>query len=157
MADFITIERIFYALGSLIAFFLGGIKLKKYFESPNILIRPYLFFKNKEKNEYGQDVIPLEYEFSVLNTGRDVVGEVLLRVGTNEIHNLSKIINLRKNIPFTKEGVIKIEPVGINIKKIDTPFKVKMFFQDIKGREYAVHEITLGEGGAGWSQTKKSL
>ncbi|HOC96793.1 MAG TPA: hypothetical protein PKJ54_00755 [Candidatus Pacearchaeota archaeon] len=158
MVNFSVLERIFYAIGSLVALILGAIELKRFLEPPNIMLRPYLFFKNKERNEYGQEVIPLQYEFRLLNTGREIVGEVLLSVGGfHVIHSLSEVINLKKNTPYMKEGIVRIEPVGVNIKKIETPFKVKIFFQDVKKKKYAVHEITLHENGAGWQETKASF
>ncbi|MFW9877458.1 MAG: hypothetical protein ACFFG0_30600 [Candidatus Thorarchaeota archaeon] len=157
MVDFLTAERIFYAIGSLIALILGIIKLKRYWEPPKVRLRPFFFFSEKKKNKYGQDLIPLEYECDLLNTGRDLVGEVILKIGSTETHPLGGIINLRKNIPYRTEGIEEITPMGINIKEIKTPFKARVFFQDMKGRKYAIHEITLGEGGAGWSHTKHSL
>ena len=157
MVDFSIIERIFYAIGSAVALVLGVIKLKRYIERPKIKLRLYFYFENKKKNKYDQDVIPLEYECDLLNSGKDVVGELILKIGATEVHNLSKLINLRKNVPYKAHGVEEITPMGINIKEIETPFKAKVFFQDTKGKKYALHEVTLGEGGAGWSHTKHSL
>jgi hypothetical protein len=157
MVNWSIVERIFYTVGSLVALILGGIQIKNYFEPPKVKLRPYFFFDKKIKNKYGQDVIPLEYECDLLNTGRDLVGELILKIDPAEVHNLSGIINLRKNIPYKSTGTEKIIPMGINIKEIKTPFKAKVFFQDIKGRKHAIHKITLGEGGAGWSHTKHSL
>jgi hypothetical protein len=151
------LEKTFYMFGSLIAFILGSIKLKEILRRPKIYLRPFFFFDKKEKNEYGQDLIPLEYECELLNTGKDLVGELIFKIGQYETHQLSGIINLRKNKPVKIKGIEKITPSGINIKEIKTPFKIKVFFKDIKDKKYALHELTLGEGGAGWSVTKNSL
>lgn len=158
MVDFSIIERIFYAIGSLIAITLGIAKLIQLLEFPKIKLRINdLWIKGRKKNKYNQDLLPLEYDFDILNTGKDLVGELILKIGSAEIHNISGVINLRKNKPHKCEGIEEITPMGINIKEIETPFKAKIFFADMKGKIYAFHEVTLDVGGAGWSHTEHSI
>ncbi len=158
MTDYSIIERIFYSIGSLIAIILGVTKLKRLSEPPNIKLRiSNLWIDNKKKNKYDQDLLPLEYSIDVLNTGRDLVGELILKIGSTETYQLSGIINLRKNVPQKFEGVEEITPLGINIKEIETPFKAKIFFLDIGGKIHALHETTVGIQATGMSHTKYSI
>jgi hypothetical protein len=156
MDNLFIIERIFYSTGSLVALILGLSKLRTLLESPKIKMRSMLFFSKTIKNERGTKVIPLEYEFSLLNTGKDLIGEVIVMRG-HVSHQLSSIINLRKNKPYSKEGIKEIDYEDPFEKETKEPIILKMFFRDTKGKKHAIREHRVGEGVAGSTVTKESF
>ena len=159
MINFLLIERVFYILGSFIAFILGAIKIKMILTPTNIFLKINMLFCNKKtKNKYGQEVMNLEYDCNLVNKGKDIIGElILLKEDTFETYCLGEIIILKKNIPYKTKGFRKISPAGINIKEIKTPFKAKIYFVDMKGKKHATQIVTIGEGCSGWGASNKSF
>src|SRR3989344_6320894 len=107
MVDFLILERIFYLVGSLVALTLGIIKLNEILRPTKIKIRPVISF-DRIKKEENLLSLTFEYDCSIINTGREVIGELILNVFPQHSIHLSSIIKLIRNTPKTIRGKNKI-------------------------------------------------
>ena len=158
MVDFLILERIFYLVGSLVALTLGIIKLNEILRPTKIKIRPVISF-DRIKKEENLLSLTFEYDCSIINTGREVIGELILNVFPQHSIHLSSIIKLIRNTPKTIRGKNKIYIPKEYNKKIKEEKVIwgVVFFKDIKGKKYGIHKVAVGDGTIGFEQTKETL
>lgn len=156
MVDYFFLEKIIWYSGTVISIILGLLKLKNYVENPKIFIGPDLGPCEKLVNKYGQDEIRIKYRCKLINTGKDLAGELRLNYNFSD-YTLSELVTLKKNDPKIIEGEIRVSPAGINVKKIGFPMDVNLYFRDIKGKRYSIHNISLNMNGLFFVRTPRTI
>lgn len=155
--NYTLLERTFFLVGSILSVILTCYKIKEYFDRPKIQISPHLFITKEDINEFGQERAYINYKIEIVNSGKDVPGRFIVSKGIITYFS-SDYFKLGRNCTRKFEGKFTISPLGINIKKLERPITLEIFFQDNHKRKYEYPKITLdGVGSMSYRSTRKTL